>query len=367
VAAWALAVAGPALLTLAALPLRSSLVLGGFLFSALLVVIVVAVIGGVWPALTGVVLSVLARVFFFAPPFENRGVDLRPNLVSLIAFVVVGVIVAILIGELTQLAEEQASSRLVEAALRRVATLVAQAAPADELFAAVTEEVGRLLTADFARLARYEPGDSLTVVAAWGRSGDHFPIGSRWPLAGKNVSSFVWQTGRPARIDDFAGVFGPLAVEARERGVRYAAGAPVIVQGRLWGVMIAGSIDERPTSPTVRRQLSLAGEEPARPSRPSATGNVSGGRTSPRSSRSPAVRLGSTATPMPPAHLLRPPARPTSAQQPGHRSSSRAASGAPWSPARSMSIRCPWTPRHAWPRSPSWWRPRSPTPRTSRS
>jgi GAF domain-containing protein len=255
VAAWALAVAGPALLTLAALPLRSSLVLGGFLFSALLVVIVVAVIGGVWPALTGVVLSVLARVFFFAPPFENRGVDLRPNLVSLIAFVVVGVIVAILIGELTQLAEEQASSRLVEAALRRVATLVAQAAPADELFAAVTEEVGRLLTADFARLARYEPGDSLTVVAAWGRSGDHFPIGSRWPLAGKNVSSFVWQTGRPARIDDFAGVFGPLAVEARERGVRYAAGAPVIVQGRLWGVMIAGSIDERPLPPDTEARL----------------------------------------------------------------------------------------------------------------
>jgi hypothetical protein len=46
VVAWVLAVAGPALLTLAALPLRSSLVLGGFLFSALLVVIAVAVIGG---------------------------------------------------------------------------------------------------------------------------------------------------------------------------------------------------------------------------------------------------------------------------------------------------------------------------------
>jgi GAF domain-containing protein len=106
-----------------------------------------------------------------------------------------------LIGELTQLAEEQASSRRVEAALRRVATLVAQGVPADELSAAVTEDVGRLLTADFARLARYDPSDSLTVIAAWGRTGDHFPIGSRWPLAGENVSSFVLQPAvRPGSI-----------------------------------------------------------------------------------------------------------------------------------------------------------------------
>jgi signal transduction histidine kinase len=254
-AAWVLAVAGPALLTLAALPLQSSLVLGGYLFSALLVVIVVAVMGGVRPALTGVVLSVLARVVFFGRPFENQSADLRPNLVSLVGFTVVGVAVAILIGELTQLAEEQASSRRVEAALRRVATLVAQGAPTDELFAAVTEEAGRLLTADFARLARYEPGDSLSVVAGWGRTGDHFPIGSRWPLAGQNVSSFVMQTGRPARIANFAGVSGPLAVEARERGIRYVAGAPVIVQGGLWGVMIAGSVGECPLPPDTDARL----------------------------------------------------------------------------------------------------------------
>ena len=64
---YGLAVAGPALLAFAALPLRSSLVLGGFLFSALLLVIASAVLGGPRPALTGVVLSVLARVLSFAP------------------------------------------------------------------------------------------------------------------------------------------------------------------------------------------------------------------------------------------------------------------------------------------------------------
>ncbi len=70
-AAWILAVAGPALLTLAALPLHSALVLGGFLFSALLVVIAAAVVGGTWPGLTSVVLTVAARVIFFAPPFAG--------------------------------------------------------------------------------------------------------------------------------------------------------------------------------------------------------------------------------------------------------------------------------------------------------
>ena len=255
VAAWVLAVAGPALLMLGALPLRSSLVLGGFLFSALLVVIAVAVLGGVWPALAGVVLGVLARVVFFAPPFVSHGADLQPNLVSLVAFVVVGVAAAIVVSELAQLAEEQASSRRVEAALRRVATLVARAAPEEELFAAVTEEVGRLLAADFARLARFEPGDWLAVAAAWGKAGGHFPIGSRWPHARDNVSGLALRAGPPARIDNFAGASGPLLVEARERGVRHLAVAPIIVSGRPWGVMIAGSIDERPLPPDAEERL----------------------------------------------------------------------------------------------------------------
>ena len=66
VAAWVLAVAGPVLLTLGALPWRSSVVLGGFLFAMMLVVIVAAALGGARPALAAVVLGVLARVLFFS-------------------------------------------------------------------------------------------------------------------------------------------------------------------------------------------------------------------------------------------------------------------------------------------------------------
>ena len=78
-----------------------------------------------------------------------------------------------MIGRLAQLAGEQASSRRVEAALRRVATLVAGAAPRDELFAAVAKEAGRLLGADFAHMAHYQSDDSVTFVGTWSRTGGH--------------------------------------------------------------------------------------------------------------------------------------------------------------------------------------------------
>jgi signal transduction histidine kinase len=131
-----------------------------------------------------------------------------------------------------------------QAALRRVATLVARATPADELFAAVVEEVGRLLAADYARLARYDPDGMITVVSTWTRTGQLFPVGERFPLTGENVSVFVLRTGRPARVDDFAGASGPLAAEARARDVRSIVGVPIIVEGHIWGVMTAGAIQE---------------------------------------------------------------------------------------------------------------------------
>jgi signal transduction histidine kinase len=254
-AAWVLAAAGPALLTLGALPWRSSLILGGFLFSALLVVIMVAVIGGPPPALAAVGLSVLARVFLFAPPFEDRRADLQPNIISLAGFAVAGAAAALLIGKLGQLAGEQWSSQRIEAALRRAATLVARASLAEELFAAVTEEVGQVLSVDFARLARYEPDDRISIVAAWNRTGEDFPVGSRWPLTGENVSALVLRTGRPARIDNFAGASGPLSAKSCELGVRGVAGAPVIAEGRVWGVMIAGTRLKRALPPDTEASL----------------------------------------------------------------------------------------------------------------
>ena len=49
-----------------------------------------------------------------------------------------------------------------QAALRRVAVLVAGGAPPEEVFSAVAEEAGRLLEVDFATLVRYDPQDAIT-------------------------------------------------------------------------------------------------------------------------------------------------------------------------------------------------------------
>ena len=141
------------------------------------------------------------------------------------------------------------------AALRRVATLVAGAAPPEEVFAAVTEEAGRLLSASYTTMARYDPDGARTVVAAWSSTGPAYPVGTRTRLGGQNVSTLVFQTGRPARIDDHADASGPAADDARRFGLRAVAGVPVCVEGRLWGVMYVGSTRQEPLPAGIEGQL----------------------------------------------------------------------------------------------------------------
>jgi signal transduction histidine kinase len=151
---------------------------------------------------------------------------------------------------LARLAEEQA-------ALRRVATMVARGAAPEEVFAAVTEELARLLPVDLAALARYDPDGTLTYAASWGKAVDFVPVGSRWPLAGREVSTIVFKTGRPARIDSYADVAsGPIGVNTSDTfGVRSGVGTPIIVEGRLWGVIGAGSTGEEPLPPDAEARL----------------------------------------------------------------------------------------------------------------
>jgi signal transduction histidine kinase/uncharacterized protein YoaH (UPF0181 family) len=138
--------------------------------------------------------------------------------------------------ELHGFAEEQA-------ALRRVATLVSRAVPPEEALAAVTAEAGRLLHADHASMLRYDPDGSMRVAAAWGNT---FPVGTRLSLGGQNVTTMVFQTGRAARIEDYADASGPAAEGARELGLRGSIGMPISVEGRLWGVMFVAHTGDEP-------------------------------------------------------------------------------------------------------------------------
>jgi signal transduction histidine kinase len=137
---------------------------------------------------------------------------------------------------LARLAEEQA-------ALRRVATLVAHGVPRDELFAAVAEEVGRLLPAEHTQMGRYESDGTFTFIAAWSSTDPLSSVGNPLRLGGRNVATIVFETGRPARVESFVDASGPIGDLARESGIQSAVGAPIIVEGRLWGSMSAGAIE----------------------------------------------------------------------------------------------------------------------------
>jgi signal transduction histidine kinase len=121
---------------------------------------------------------------------------------------------------------------------------VARGTPPDELFAAVVEQVAQLLPVEFAAMGRYDPDGMFTTVAAWSAGAAAFPVGGRWLPEGKNATTLVLETGRPARIDDFADASGPVGDTARQAGYRSAVGTPIIVEGHLWGVMTAASSAE---------------------------------------------------------------------------------------------------------------------------
>ncbi|GAA2326134.1 hypothetical protein GCM10010170_000660 [Dactylosporangium salmoneum] len=132
-----------------------------------------------------------------------------------------------------------------QAALRRVATRIAQGASPAEALDAVVVELGRLVGTDGALIVRFDDGEG-TVLAAWGAEGAPAHVGDRVPLDGDSVSAWVYRTGRPARMDDYAEAAGPVAARMREHNIRAAVGAPIVVEGRRWGVVTATVHGDQP-------------------------------------------------------------------------------------------------------------------------
>jgi signal transduction histidine kinase len=126
-----------------------------------------------------------------------------------------------------------------QAALRRVATLVARAVSPSEVFDAVAGEVARLLDAPVTTLLRLEPDGTGTIVASWGALAGDVPVGTRYGLEGDGVATSVLRTGRAARIETYEGAPDASAALARQLGLRFSVTGPIIVEGRLWGLIAA--------------------------------------------------------------------------------------------------------------------------------
>jgi signal transduction histidine kinase len=217
-------------------------------------VLSVAALWGLLYALGASVVSALAFDWYFLPPTHHLFFH-----ASDVEALVVLVACALLMSELSSRAHararasERARERIAaeQAALRRVATLVARGVPTSAVFEAVCAEVGALIEAATAYLLRFEHDGTATVVSSWHRGSPGLLIGSRVSLDGLNVPDAVAARGTSPGPDGGggggagSGGAGPGAIAARLRalGIRSSVAVLITVGGLPWGAIGTGSMD----------------------------------------------------------------------------------------------------------------------------
>jgi signal transduction histidine kinase len=116
-----------------------------------------------------------------------------------------------------------------------------------------------LLDADQVALNRFEPGDEILVMAHRGLDVERTPVGSRVSISGQSATAVVRRTGRPARMENYEAAEGPLAELARDTGLYSSVSAPIVVDGRLWGLITASwKLKEPPPADTEERMVRFA-------------------------------------------------------------------------------------------------------------
>jgi signal transduction histidine kinase len=144
-----------------------------------------------------------------------------------------------------------------QAALRRVATLVARNVAPSEVFSAVVAELANCLDVQNAALLRYEPDGTALLLAAADEPGlQEMPVGERFSLDGQSVAAAVWRTGRAARMDSHDYAAGSAAARIRALGLCSGVGAPIMAGSQVWGAAIAGSSRSDAFPPSAEQRVS---------------------------------------------------------------------------------------------------------------
>ena len=197
-------------------------------------------------------------------PFVRE--SLTDSLLSTQLFIATSAVTSLLLAAVTAertraaraLAATESAQRALageQAALRRVATLVASDAPPSRVFEQVTEEVGRLLELPGANVMQYDGSRTATVVGAWSEHGPpRFPVGARLDVDGDTVVARVVRSGDAARVR-YGEASGTLAATVHSAGYRAAVAAPVNVGGHVWGVLAAASTSDDPLPDGIEQQL----------------------------------------------------------------------------------------------------------------
>jgi len=146
-----------------------------------------------------------------------------------------------------------------QAALRRIAALLARSVPAEEVFNAVVDEVRSLMGVEAAGLGRYEADKTATVLAVSAEADAWVLLpGDKLSTEGRSVTALVLRTGRPARVDDLKATGGEDVRRFREAGVRSVVGAPVQLRERVWGLLGVYSMHRRLPPETEARLADFA-------------------------------------------------------------------------------------------------------------
>ncbi|MFC4585225.1 ATP-binding protein [Sphaerisporangium corydalis] len=143
-----------------------------------------------------------------------------------------------------------------QAALRRVATLVARGVSPNELFYAIATEMGRIVDAVYVVVTRFETDRHMTVAGSWsdGQVNAVMRLGSRWTIGEGTTADLVSRTGRPCRATLGPGVVGGFTDWGLHQGLTSAVGCPIVVEGRQWGAVIAFCSTTPPSDAEVRMQ-----------------------------------------------------------------------------------------------------------------
>jgi diguanylate cyclase (GGDEF)-like protein/putative nucleotidyltransferase with HDIG domain len=143
--------------------------------------------------------------------------------------------------EKREMAEEQA-------ALRRVATAVAEQAPSDVVLDLVAREVAGLAGVEVGVICRYRGAESIEIAGVWSSDVTTHAIGTIVPIAPGGPVDRARTTGRPTRCDER----GSSSLQLPPILQRVAA--PVWVDGRPWGAVVAGTseAEDLPTSTETR-------------------------------------------------------------------------------------------------------------------
>ncbi|GAY14082.1 ATP-binding protein [Mycobacterium sp. shizuoka-1] len=220
----------------------------------LLGVLVVSAGWGFGVALATSVASALAYVTFHVS--EGSG-SLAP---ALVVFMTLALLTNVLVGQ-ARLRAAEAMARRVEAdraaadagalagqqaALRRVATMVARGAAPDQLYPVAVTELARGLGVAHVNLLRFT-GDGAVPVATYDVDPSRIlPLGETVALDGDTVAGAIRRTGQPSRIDSYRDATGSTAARLRRHGLRCGVGAPILVNDTVWGAMVVDCEDEQP-------------------------------------------------------------------------------------------------------------------------